>query len=70
MQAIYYLPIETPVTVDKEVSLTGYHDEYSLWFQLINESMYVDSNVLFIKLHLLSHNCDIMFYLQSRSSRL
>lgn len=39
MQAIYYLPVETLVTVNKEVSLIGYHDEYSLWFQLINESM-------------------------------
>ncbi|XP_076243274.1 arginine methyltransferase 7 isoform X2 [Calliopsis andreniformis] len=40
MQAIYYLPIETSVNVDKEVSLVGYHDEYSLWFQLINETIY------------------------------
>nr|XP_034196568.1 protein arginine N-methyltransferase 7 isoform X1 [Osmia lignaria] len=39
MQAIYYLPLETPVTVNNEVSLIGYHDEYSLWFQLINESI-------------------------------
>ncbi|PBC31995.1 Protein arginine N-methyltransferase [Apis cerana cerana] len=39
MQAIYYLPVETPVTVNNEVSLIGYHDEYSLWFQLINESI-------------------------------
>ncbi|XP_068970829.1 protein arginine N-methyltransferase 7 isoform X2 [Bombus flavifrons] len=39
MQAIYYLPVETLVTVNKEVSLIGYHDEYSLWFQLINESI-------------------------------
>ncbi|XP_076749942.1 arginine methyltransferase 7 isoform X1 [Xylocopa sonorina] len=39
MQAIYYLPVETPVTVNNEISLIGYHDEYSLWFQLINESI-------------------------------
>ncbi|XP_017887941.1 protein arginine N-methyltransferase 7 isoform X1 [Ceratina calcarata] len=39
MQAIYYLPIETPVTTNNEVSLIGYHDEYSLWFQLINETI-------------------------------
>ncbi|CAK9803941.1 Protein arginine N-methyltransferase 7 [Anthophora plagiata] len=39
MQAIYYLPVETPVTANNEVCLIGYHDEYSLWFQLINESI-------------------------------
>ena len=39
MQAIYYLPMEVSVTADKEVSLIGYHDEYSLWFQLMNESI-------------------------------
>ncbi|XP_076386191.1 arginine methyltransferase 7 isoform X2 [Megachile rotundata] len=39
MQAIYYLPVETPVTTNNEVSLIGYHDEYSLWFQLINKSV-------------------------------
>ena len=39
MQAIYYLPMEVSVTADKEVSLIGYHDEYSLWFQLTNESI-------------------------------
>ncbi|XP_033179203.1 protein arginine N-methyltransferase 7 isoform X1 [Bombus impatiens] len=44
MQAIYYLPVETLVTVNKEVSLIGYHDEYSLWFQLINESILVCRN--------------------------
>ena len=39
MQAIYYLPAATSVTANNEVSLIGYHDDYSLWFQLINESM-------------------------------
>ncbi|XP_043257673.1 protein arginine N-methyltransferase 7 isoform X1 [Colletes gigas] len=39
MQAIYYLPIETSVIADNGISLIGYHDEYSLWFQLINESI-------------------------------
>ncbi|XP_031826057.1 arginine methyltransferase 7 isoform X2 [Nomia melanderi] len=39
MQAIYYLPVETSVVANQEVSLIGYHDEYSLWFQLINESV-------------------------------
>lgn len=39
MQAIYYLPAATSVTTNNEVSLIGYHDEYSLWFQLINESI-------------------------------
>ncbi|KZC12131.1 Protein arginine N-methyltransferase 7 [Dufourea novaeangliae] len=37
MQAIYYLPVETSVTTDIEINLIGYHDEYSLWFQLISE---------------------------------
>ncbi|KAK9309305.1 hypothetical protein QLX08_001042 [Tetragonisca angustula] len=39
MQAIYYLPAQTSVTANNEVSLIGYHDDYSLWFQLINESI-------------------------------
>ncbi|XP_053994662.1 protein arginine N-methyltransferase 7 isoform X1 [Hylaeus volcanicus] len=39
MQAIYYLPTETSVIADTEISLIGYHDEYSLWFQLINDSI-------------------------------
>ncbi|XP_076279439.1 arginine methyltransferase 7 isoform X2 [Lasioglossum baleicum] len=39
MQAIYYLPVQTSVVANHEVSLIGYHDEYSLWFQLLNESI-------------------------------
>ncbi|XP_076657785.1 arginine methyltransferase 7 isoform X2 [Halictus rubicundus] len=39
MQAIYYLPVQTSVVANHEVSLIGYHDEYSLWFQLQNESI-------------------------------
>ncbi|KAG7187839.1 hypothetical protein KM043_016875 [Ampulex compressa] len=37
MQAVYYLPVETSITTGSDVSLIGYHDEYSFWFQLINE---------------------------------
>ncbi|XP_076170688.1 arginine methyltransferase 7 isoform X2 [Ptiloglossa arizonensis] len=39
MQAIYYLPTETSVIANKEISLLGYHDEYSMWFQLISETI-------------------------------
>ncbi|XP_014204055.1 protein arginine N-methyltransferase 7 [Copidosoma floridanum] len=38
MQAVYYLPNDYYVTPEKEISLTGYHDEYSFWFSLNNTS--------------------------------
>lgn len=39
MQAVYYLPEEISITKGIEVNLIGYHDEYSFWFKLLNESM-------------------------------
>ncbi|XP_066587278.1 protein arginine N-methyltransferase 7 [Prorops nasuta] len=40
MQAVYYLPVELPITAGSIISLVGYHDEYSFWFQVDNK--YVD----------------------------
>ncbi|XP_024947439.1 protein arginine N-methyltransferase 7 isoform X2 [Cephus cinctus] len=38
MQAVYYLPVAKSVTVGDEITLVGSHDEYSLWFQLKDET--------------------------------
>ncbi|XP_012284304.1 protein arginine N-methyltransferase 7 [Orussus abietinus] len=37
LQAIYYPPVEVPISIDKEVTLVGSHDDYSLWFHIENE---------------------------------
>lgn len=34
MQAIYYLPLEIELSVNSEICLIGYHDEYSFWFDI------------------------------------
>ncbi|XP_074093827.1 arginine methyltransferase 7 [Cotesia typhae] len=34
MQAIYYLPKEIPIKMNEQVTLVGYHDSYSFWFNL------------------------------------
>ncbi|XP_047371347.1 protein arginine N-methyltransferase 7 isoform X2 [Vespa velutina] len=36
MQTIYYLPSEVQISVNNNVSLVGYHDEYSFWFDIKN----------------------------------
>ncbi|XP_033210575.1 protein arginine N-methyltransferase 7 isoform X2 [Belonocnema kinseyi] len=38
MQAIYYLPMETSLQIDQEVTLIGCHDEYSFWFSMKDDS--------------------------------
>lgn len=64
MQAIYYLPTETSVIANKEISLLGYHDEYSMWFQLISETMYNSLNVIY-SIFLFSYRLfDTVLYLQ------
>lgn len=37
MQAVYYLPREVPIRRNEDISLVGYHDEYSFWFKLLNK---------------------------------
>nr|XP_033328864.1 protein arginine N-methyltransferase 7-like isoform X1 [Megalopta genalis]XP_033328865.1 protein arginine N-methyltransferase 7-like isoform X2 [Megalopta genalis] len=39
VQAIYHLPVETSIVAGREISLIGCHDEYSLWFDLIYETI-------------------------------
>ncbi|XP_023027368.2 arginine methyltransferase 7 [Leptinotarsa decemlineata] len=37
MQAVYYLPKEVSVHKDQEINLLSCHDEYSLWFNLVED---------------------------------
>lgn len=41
MQAIYYLPLEIELSVNSEICLIGYHDEYSFWFDIQKGSRYI-----------------------------
>ncbi|XP_008551526.1 protein arginine N-methyltransferase 7 isoform X1 [Microplitis demolitor] len=34
MQAIYYLPEEISIKINEQITLVGYHDGYSFWFNL------------------------------------
>ena len=34
IQAIYYLPKELHVQNQEKINVTGFHDEYSLWFNV------------------------------------
>lgn len=54
MQTIYYLPSEVQLNVNNNVSLVGYHDEYSFWFDIKNGPMYVLFSLLHF-VHLVIH---------------
>ncbi|CAH1119806.1 unnamed protein product [Phaedon cochleariae] len=46
MQAVYYLPREVRVRKDQEISLISCHDEYSLWFNLVEDLKISDLHYL------------------------
>lgn len=39
MQSVYFLPVETQVAEQEELSLTVCHDDYSLWYSLQHHSL-------------------------------
>ncbi|MEQ2239690.1 Protein arginine N-methyltransferase 7, partial [Ilyodon furcidens] len=39
MQSVYFLPVETQVAEQEELSLTVCHDDYSLWYSLQSHSL-------------------------------
>ncbi|MED6241776.1 Protein arginine N-methyltransferase 7 [Ataeniobius toweri] len=39
MQSVYFLPVETQVAEQEELSLTVCHDDYSLWYNLQSHSL-------------------------------
>ncbi|CAH1994858.1 unnamed protein product [Acanthoscelides obtectus] len=46
MQAVYYLPKELPVNKGQEISLISCHDEFSLWFNLVDNLRITDEHYL------------------------